>query len=119
MISQRYGRFIHVSSIWGETGASCAVLYSMTKGGVNAFTKALAKELAPSKITVNAVAPGVVQTDMLNPINESDQQFLIDEIPAGRFANPDEIASLVYFLALPESSYINGQIISPNGGYVT
>ncbi|MEY4480664.1 MAG: hypothetical protein RLZZ267_1342 [Bacillota bacterium] len=119
MITQRYGRFINVSSIWGETGASCEVLYSMTKGGVNAFTKALAKELAPSQITVNAVAPGVVLTDMISPINENDQQSLRDEIPAGRFANPDEIASLVYFLALPESSYINGQIISPNGGYVT
>jgi 3-oxoacyl-[acyl-carrier protein] reductase len=119
MISQKYGRIINVSSIWGESGASCEVVYAMTKGGINAFTKSLAKELAPSKITVNAVAPGVVQTDMLNPLDDEDKDVLREEIPAGRFGNPEEIASLIYFLALPESSYINGQIISPNGGFVT
>jgi 3-oxoacyl-[acyl-carrier protein] reductase len=119
MINQKFGRIINVSSIWGETGASCEAIYSMTKGGMNAFTKAMAKELAPSNITVNAVAPGVIQTDMLNPLLPDDQNQLRDEIPAGRFGSPDEIASLVYFLALPESSYLNGQIISPNGGLVT
>lgn len=119
MIAQKYGRIINVSSIWGLSGASCEVLYSTTKGGVNAFTKALAKELAPSGVTVNAVAPGAVQTSMLNHLDQDELKMLEEEIPAGRLAQPDEISSLVYFLALPESGYINGQIISPNGGWLT
>lgn len=119
MVSQKFGRIINVSSIWGDAGASCEAVYAMTKGGVNAFTKSMARELAPSNITVNAVAPGVIRTDMLNPLNQEDQLQLENEIPAGRFGQPEEIASLVYFLALPESSYINGQIISPNGGLTT
>ncbi|GIP21492.1 elongation factor P 5-aminopentanone reductase [Paenibacillus sp. J22TS3] len=119
MIRQRFGRIINVSSIWGMSGASCEVAYSAAKGGVNAFTKALAKELAPSMVTVNAVAPGAVRTDMMNSFEESEIRRLEEEIPAGRLADPDEVASLVYFLALPESSYITGQIISPNGGWIT
>jgi 3-oxoacyl-[acyl-carrier protein] reductase len=119
MIQQKYGRIINVSSIWGISGASCEVVYSTTKGGMNAFTKALAKELAPSNVTVNAVAPGAVDTAMLGDFNPEERTALQNEIPAGRFALPDEIASLVYFLALPESSYITGQIISPNGGWLT
>ncbi|MFD1952931.1 elongation factor P 5-aminopentanone reductase [Paenibacillus thailandensis] len=119
MIRRGYGRIINVSSVWGTAGASCEVLYSTTKGGMNAFTKALAKELAPSGVTVNAVAPGVVDTDMMGGFDERDRAALEQEIPLGRFAQPDEIASLVYFLALPESSYITGQIISPNGGWHT
>jgi len=119
MVNQRFGRIINVSSIWGLSGASCEVLYSTTKGGVNAFTKALAKELAPSGVTVNAVAPGAVDTVMLDNLDADEKEALESEIPAGRFAQPDEIASLVYFLSLPESSYITGQIISPNGGWHT
>lgn len=119
MIRQRYGRIINVSSVWGMTGASCEVLYSTTKGGMNAFTKALAKELAPSGVTVNAVAPGAVDTAMLDHLDNSDKSALQADIPAGRFAHPEEIASLVYFLSLPESGYITGQIISPNGGWLT
>lgn len=119
MIAQRYGRIVNVSSVWGLSGASCEVVYSTTKGGVNAFTKALAKELAPSGVTVNAVAPGAVDTEMLAGLDSGEKTALEDEIPAGRLAQPDEIASLVYFLALPESGYITGQIISPNGGWVT
>ncbi|WP_028545218.1 elongation factor P 5-aminopentanone reductase [Paenibacillus taiwanensis] len=117
MVRQRYGRIINVSSVWGITGASCEVMYSAAKGGINAFTKALAKELAPSGVTVNAVAPGAVDTDMMKHLDEEERISLQAEIPAGRLANPDEIASLIYFLALPESSYITGQIISPNGGW--
>jgi 3-oxoacyl-[acyl-carrier protein] reductase len=101
------------------SGASCEVLYSTTKGGVNAFTKALAKEVAPSGITVNAVAPGVVETEMMDGFNPEEKAALQQEIPAGRFGSAEEIASLVYFLSLPESSYITGQIISPNGGWHT
>lgn len=119
MVSQQFGRIINVSSIWGISGASCEVVYSTAKGGVNAFTKALAKELAPSNVTVNAVAPGAVDTAMMNHLEAEERQSLQNEIPAGRFAQPEEIASLVYFIALPESSYITGQIISPNGGWMT
>ncbi|MNW23548.1 3-oxoacyl-[acyl-carrier-protein] reductase FabG [compost metagenome] len=119
MIRQKYGRIINVSSIWGLTGASCEVLYSATKGAVNAFTKALAKETARSGVTVNAVAPGAVDTSMLEHLSHEELSELEEEIPAGRLATPDEISSLVYFLALPESGYINGQIISPNGGWLT
>ncbi|BFH63796.1 elongation factor P 5-aminopentanone reductase [Paenibacillus azoreducens] len=119
MISQRYGRIINISSVWGISGASCEVLYSTTKGGINAFTKALAKELARSGVTVNAVAPGAVDTQMLEHLDAEEKRMLEDEIPAGRLATPDEISSLVYFLALPESGYINGQVISPNGGWIT
>ncbi|MNJ65013.1 3-oxoacyl-[acyl-carrier-protein] reductase FabG [compost metagenome] len=101
------------------TGASCEVLYSTTKGGMNAFTKALAKELAQAGVTVNAVAPGVVDTEMMDGFNADEKAALQQEIPLGRFGSADEIASLVYFLALPESSYITGQVISPNGGWHT
>ena len=119
MVSSRWGRIINVSSVWGISGASCEVLYSATKGGVNAFTKALAKELAPSGVTVNAVAPGAVSTEMIAHLDMDEMRALEEEIPAGRLAQPDEIASLVYFLSLPESSYITGQVISPNGGWLT
>lgn len=119
MVTQKYGRIINVSSIWGIAGASCEVVYSTAKGGINAFTKALAKELAPSGITVNAVAPGAVDTDMMQNFDPAEKNDIENDIPMGRFALPDEIASLVYFLALPESSYITGQIISPNGGWLT
>lgn len=119
MVSQRFGRIINVSSVWGISGASCEVLYSTSKGGLNAFTKALAKELAPSGVTVNAVAPGAVDTSMLGHLEEDEIRMLEEEIPVGRLAHPDEISSLVYFLALPESGYITGQVISPNGGWVT
>jgi 3-oxoacyl-[acyl-carrier protein] reductase len=119
LVSQRYGRIINVSSIWGISGASCEVVYSTAKGGMNAFTKALAKELAPSGITVNAVAPGAVQTHMMDGFDSEEKSAIENEIPVGRLGSPSEIASLVYFLALPESSYITGQIISPNGGWLT
>lgn len=119
MVRQKYGRIINVSSIWGISGASCEVLYSTAKGGLNAFTKALAKELAPSGVTVNAVAPGAVQTDMMAAFQAEEIDAITNEIPVGRLASPHEVASLVYFLALPESGYITGQIISPNGGWLT
>ncbi|MFE4709643.1 elongation factor P 5-aminopentanone reductase [Paenibacillus sp. NPDC056722] len=119
MVSQRFGRIINVSSVWGISGASCEVAYSASKGGINAFTKALAKELAPSGVTVNAVAPGAVDTAMLANLEKEEVRMLEEEIPVGRLGAPDEIASLVYFLALPESGYITGQVISPNGGWIT
>jgi 3-oxoacyl-[acyl-carrier protein] reductase len=119
MIIRKFGRIINISSVWGLTGASCEVAYSTAKGAMNAFTKALAKELAPSGITVNAIAPGVVETNMNRHLTSEEQAALKNEIPAGRFANPEEIAELAYFLSLPQSAYITGQIISPNGGWLT
>lgn len=117
MIRQRFGRVINISSVWGMTGASCEVAYSASKGAINAMTKAMAKELAPSGITVNAVAPGVVETEMMDQFNDDDKESLRQDIPMGRFAMPKEIASLVYYLSLPESGYLTGQVISPNGGW--
>jgi 3-oxoacyl-[acyl-carrier protein] reductase len=119
MIQQKYGRIVNISSVWGVTGASCEVVYSTAKGGINAFSKALAKELAPSNITVNVVAPGAVAAGMMTEFTQEEIVSIANEIPAGRLASAEEIAALVYFLALPESGYINGQIISPNGGWFT
>ncbi|SFU58057.1 elongation factor P 5-aminopentanone reductase [Alicyclobacillus macrosporangiidus] len=119
MLRARYGRIINISSIWGITGGSYEVAYSATKGGILAFTKALAKELAPSGITVNAVAPGAIETDMLNRLSAEDRQALAGETPVGRLGRPEDVAHAVLFLASPAASYMTGQVISPNGGLVT
>ena len=98
-------------------GASCEVAYSATKGGINAFTKALAKELAPSGINVNAIACGVIDTDMNRCFSDEERQNIIEEIPAGRMGSPDEVASLA--LSISEgSNYLTGQIIVLDGGYI-
>lgn len=117
MISKREGNIIVISSIWGITGASCEVLYSMVKGGQNSFVKALAKELAPSQIRVNAIAPGAIETRMLSNFSKEELKELEEEIPLGRLGHPDEIADVVSFLASKNSSYITGQILSVNGGW--
>jgi 3-oxoacyl-[acyl-carrier protein] reductase len=119
MIRKRYGRIINLSSIWGITGGSCEVAYSAAKGGIISFTKALAKEVGPSGITVNCVAPGAVLTDMLGHLSEEDLAMIANETPVGRIGTPEDVAHLVRFLALPSSSFITGQVISPNGGLVT
>lgn len=118
MIRKKKGKIINISSIWGMVGASCEVSYSTAKAGMIGFTKALAKELGPSNIQVNCVAPGVIETDMLNPLTEVDKSLLRDEIPLMRFGQVKEIANLVLYLAKHESDYITGQVISPNGGLV-
>ncbi|MCV9887728.1 elongation factor P 5-aminopentanone reductase [Metabacillus halosaccharovorans] len=118
MIRKKSGNIIVISSIWGITGASCEVLYSMVKGGQNAYVKALAKELAPSQIRVNAVAPGAVATKMLSHFTEEEIRDLSEEIPLGRLGQPEEIANTVSFLASENSSYITGQVISVNGGWI-
>lgn len=118
MIRKKSGNIIVISSIWGITGASCEVLYSMVKGGQNAYVKALAKELAPSKIRVNAVAPGAVSTKMLSHFSEDEIRELSEEIPLGRLGQPEEIADTVSFLASEKASYITGQVISVNGGWI-
>jgi 3-oxoacyl-[acyl-carrier protein] reductase len=117
MIRKREGNIIVISSIWGITGASCEVLYSMVKGGQNSFVKALAKELAPSNIRVNAIAPGAIQTPMLANFSEEELREIEEEIPLGRLGQPNEIAETVSFLASLKSSYITGQVISVNGGW--
>ncbi|MEC2076910.1 elongation factor P 5-aminopentanone reductase [Metabacillus fastidiosus] len=117
MVKKRAGNIIVISSIWGLTGAACEVLYSTVKGGQNAFVKALAKELAPSEIRVNAIAPGAVATNMLSQFSEEELRELEEEIPAGRLGKPEEIANTVAFLASDDSSYITGQVISVNGGW--
>lgn len=118
MIDKKSGKIINISSIWGITGASCEVHYSMVKAGVIGFTKALSKELALSGITVNAIAPGVVDTDMMNSFSADEIKEIENEIPLGRLASPDEIALSALFLAEKGGDYITGQVISPNGGIV-
>ena len=117
MLQKEEGRIINISSMWGSVGASCEVAYSASKGGVNAFTRALAKELAPSNIPVNAIACGVIDTDMNRIFTEEDRHALSEEIPAGRFAEPEEVGEAVLALAqMP--AYVTGQIIGMDGGYL-
>lgn len=117
MVSQKSGRIINISSDWGICGASCEVAYSATKGGINAFTKALAKELAPSNIQVNAIACGVIDTQMNACFSEEERAELADEIPAGRFGTPEETAHLAVQLATG-NEYLTGQIITLDGGWL-
>lgn len=114
----RGGNIVNISSMWGEVGASCEVLYSSSKGGINLFTKALAKEMAPSNIRVNAIAPGVIDTSMNAFLNEEDRTDLEEEIPLGRFGRGEEIANAVVFLCSDESSYLTGQVIRIDGGMI-
>ena len=118
MIKNNYGKIINISSIWGMTGASCEVHYSASKAAVIGFTKALAKELGPSNITVNCVAPGIVNTDMNKFFTPEISQELKYSTPLGRFCEPEEIAKTVKFLFSPDADFITGQVISPNGGFV-
>jgi 3-oxoacyl-[acyl-carrier protein] reductase len=119
MVRAEYGRIINISSIWGLSGGSFEVAYSASKGGLIAFTKALAKEVARSGITVNAVAPGAIETDMLWNLSPEEKRELAEETPVGRLGHPDDVAHAVLFLASPSASYVTGQVISPNGGLVT
>lgn len=116
MISQKSGKIINISSIWGNVGASCEVAYSATKSGIHGFTKALAKELAPSNVQVNAVACGAIDTVMNQQLSEEERRELEDEIPAGRFGTCEEVAELVYDLAV-RHNYMTGQIVGLDGGW--
>ena len=117
MVQKQTGRIVNISSMWGNVGASCEVAYSASKGGMHAFTKALAKELAPSGIAVNAIACGVIDTDMNAFLTTEERAELEAEIPAGRFAKPEEVAdALIHLVESP--AYLTGQIISMDGGYI-
>ena len=112
------GAVLNISSMWGEVGASCEVLYSTSKGGLNLFTKALANEMAPSNVRVNAIAPGVIDTKMNSFLSQEEREELENEIPVGRFGLPEEIGKTVVFLCSDDSSYITGQILRVDGGYI-
>lgn len=118
MIRRKAGRIINLSSIWGITGASCEVHYSASKAAVIGLTKALAKEVGPSGITVNCVAPGAVDTDMNAHLEEAEFDMVREETPLGRMGTADEIAAAVLFLAGEDATFITGQVLSPNGGIV-
>ncbi len=115
MINRKLGHIINISSMWGDKGASCEVAYSTTKGGINAFTKALAKEVAPSNISVNAISCGVINTDMNSCFSDEEISSLIDEIPVGRLGTPTEVGQLILSI-LNSPSYMTGQIIGLDGG---
>ena len=118
MVSRKEGCIINTSSIWGMSGASCEVHYSAVKAGIIGMTKALAKELGPSGIRVNCIAPGVINTRMNSNLSVEDLADLADETPLGRIGKTNEVASVSLFLASPAAEFITGQVISPNGGIV-
>lgn len=117
-IHRKSGRIINISSMWGETGGSCEVHYSAAKAGLIGLTKALAKEVAPSGITVNAVSPGVINTEMVTKLGKDTVDMLREEIPVMRLGTPEDVANAVSFLADDRASYITGQVLSVNGGIV-
>lgn len=118
MIARHQGVILNMSSIWGSHAASCEVAYSATKGAVEAFTRSLADEVAYSGIRVNAIAPGVVHTDMVRKLGQDTLAHLKDEMPMGRYATPEEIAQWARFLISDEASYMTGQIVTVAGGFV-
>ena len=118
MIRRKAGRILTVSSMWGQTGGSCEVHYSAAKAGLIGLTKALAKEEGPSGITVNCVAPGVIDTDMMAAFTAEDKAALAEETPVGRLGSADEVAKLLVFLAGEDAGYITGQVFGVNGGLV-
>ena len=117
MVSQKWGRIINIGSMWGKVGASCEVPYSTTKAGVRGFTMSLAKELAPSGITVNCVEPVVIATEMNASLDADTLRELCEETPIGRLGKPEEIASAVGFFASDEAAFVTGQILGVDGGF--
>ena len=118
MLSNQSGKIINISSIWGVLGGSCESVYSASKGAIIAFTKALAKELGPNGINVNAVAPGFIQTDMTKNVTEEIRQEIMDNSALGRLGTPEDVAGVVSFLASEKSNFITGQVISVDGGWL-
>lgn len=118
MIRRRWGRIITVSSMWGQVGASCEVAYSAAKAGLIGLTRALAKEEGPSGITVNCVAPGVIETDMMQGFSDEDKEVLAQETAVGSLGTPMQVAQAILFLASEQADYITGQVLGINGGMV-
>ena len=118
MLSNQSGKIINISSIWGLRGGSCESVYSASKGAIIAFTKALAKELGPNGINVNAVAPGFIQTDMTKNVTEEIKQEIMESSALGRLGAPEDVASVVLFLASEKSEFITGQVIGVDGGWL-
>lgn len=119
MLKRKSGRIITVSSVWGLKGASCESHYSASKWGLIGFTKSLAEELGPSGITVNSVAPGVINTDMNSHLSKEDMDALCDETPLMRIGEPSEIAAVIAFLAGEGAGFITGEVINASGGFVS
>lgn len=117
MISQKSGKIINISSVWGKVGGSMESVYSATKGAMIAFTYALSKELAPSNITVNCVCPGVIDTEMLKNYTKEEKRALAESTPLGRLGTPEDVANAIYFLASEEANFITGDVITVDGGF--
>ncbi len=118
MIHRKSGRIINISSMWGQVGASCEVHYSAAKAGVIGLTRALAKEVGPSGICVNAIAPGVIDTEMNAALDAATTRALCDETPLERLGTPDDVARAAEFLAGPGGAFVTGQILGVNGGFI-
>jgi 3-oxoacyl-[acyl-carrier protein] reductase len=118
MVSRKWGRIINVTSMWGLVGSSCEVHYSTAKAGLIGMTKALAKELGPSGITVNAIAPGVIETEMNKCLSEEDKAALCEETPVMRIGKPEEIAEAALFLAGDKAGFITGEVMNISGGFI-
>lgn len=119
MLERHEGSIINIASMWGLTGASCEVAYSASKGGIIAFTKALAKEVSLSGIRVNCISPGVINTDMNNCYSLEDMENLKEEIPLNRIGEPSDISNMAMFLASEKASYITGKNITIDGGFIS
>ena len=118
MISRKSGCIVNISSMWGQVGASCEVDYSASKAGLIGFTRALAKEVAPSGIRVNCVSPGFIMTEMNSHFSQEDLELIREDIPLGIFGEPRHVADAVAFLVSEQAEYITGQILAVNGGMV-
>ena len=118
MVREHFGRIINIGSVWGKCGSSCEVAYSASKAGVRGLTMALAKELAPSGITVNCVEPGIIDTDMNKALSEDDMNALKEDTPLMRIGTPEEVAECALFLASEKASFVTGAVLNVNGGYL-
>lgn len=118
MIHEKSGCIINTSSIWGQRGASCEVTYSSTKAALIGMTRSLAMEVAPSGIRVNCIAPGVINTDMVQVLGEETLEELAQQTPLGRLGTPEDIAYAVSFLASDKASFITGQVLTSDGGFI-
>ncbi|HIS42254.1 MAG TPA: 3-oxoacyl-ACP reductase FabG [Candidatus Limiplasma pullicola] len=117
MISRKHGSIVNVSSVWGQVGASCEAHYSAAKAGLIGLTRALAKEVGPSGVTVNCVCPGVIQTDMLGGFTPGDLKALAEETPLGRLGTPQEVAAAIVWLCQEDAAFVTGQVLGVGGGF--